>query len=302
MNNEPKPKLALALLVVVLVPCLSATTPGGLRIEGVVTSSSGKPLDDVEVTVWRDGRADSVKTDSSGHYEIDLAAGSPVNSIQYSRSEFEPASIEEQLSGKGQQIINKVMFSQGGAGKLSTYEQASVLQAYETIAFETIHASQESHDKAIGIAKSAQRELSQFVSPLWKQNAEQSVLIKAAAVTRIMEIAVRSAPKGAAVEAGGGRVMIFYAEDAQKDRADRIEGALKENKFEIQSNGHPDNMTNFPRLIEVRYFVDQDKGRAEAAKDVIAKALPRSAIRAVKAKMTGQLEAGLIEVWLPRGT
>ena len=176
--------------LLVLLPNLSAVQDSDIYIEGVVTDSSNKSIEGVEVVAWRDGRdfPARMKTDAKGHYEIRLAPGRPVNSIEFSHGDYQPGSVLEQLSGEQTpHTINKVLFHQKER-LTSAYQVNDVLQGYETLAFEAYHSEPPSRTRALNVLGAAKLKFNLFVEEMPLRDSDRSIEIKLTAVKAMINL------------------------------------------------------------------------------------------------------------------
>lgn len=95
------------------------------RIEGVVVDDKDQPIASIQVTAYRDtAKVDSMRTVGDGKYTLKYSSGSPITTVTYESSDWNPASIAA-ISGNRDHSINKVLHRIGS--------DLSVEAAYETL-------------------------------------------------------------------------------------------------------------------------------------------------------------------------
>src|SRR5688572_28323461 len=119
---------------------------GRVVIAGTVLDTSGKSLDGVKVTLWRQGRAYEDTTKNGGRYEIPLDVGRPIECIQYAFSGFDLGVVEE-LSGRSAQNIAKVLYRIREPRSLEEID--ALVRAFEVVLRTTTMATADTRPKAI---------------------------------------------------------------------------------------------------------------------------------------------------------
>ncbi len=115
-----------------------ADDPKMIAIEGVVLDSGNKPLEGVQIEVWRGGRPYSATTNADGYYKREVPAGLRIDQIRYSRSYLD-VGVLVGLAGTGRQWIAIILYKRGQPR--STLAIANTLNAYEHVAFTAIDAT-----------------------------------------------------------------------------------------------------------------------------------------------------------------
>ena len=106
-----------------------AAAQSRFKIEGTVTTSSGRPVPGVVVKIDRPGTP-SVSTNASGIYGLGIDGGPPIGQLSYSHTNFDYAVIEN-LSGDRSQNISKVLYARGE--KRPAVAVVDTLGAYEQL-------------------------------------------------------------------------------------------------------------------------------------------------------------------------
>jgi hypothetical protein len=128
-------------------------TQQNIIVEGWVYDSKGGPLITAIVKAWQDDKpAAEDKTTSDGYYKLTLAAGKPVNRIEFTHGAKEPGEVLH-LSGTKDHRISKILYAAGEPrsipatlDQLVTYKDILLLahqsgQAIKVQVIETIQKS-----------------------------------------------------------------------------------------------------------------------------------------------------------------
>jgi len=128
-------KATLALLALAITPILVLTGITGSqqrhKLEGEVLNKENNPIPAVLVRIYRGNiKVGEDRTKPDGKYSISFDSGSPINTIRYDDTDWNPATIND-VSGARDHNINKVLSRVGST--LSFHEALELLSALERI-------------------------------------------------------------------------------------------------------------------------------------------------------------------------
>lgn len=93
-----------------------------ITIDGVVLGIKENPIPGVEVCVYREGKPiASVKTESSGRYEVNIKSGLPVEVLYYNSAWY--PSVVGPISGTRPNRINKILIASSDQISSAAFER-----------------------------------------------------------------------------------------------------------------------------------------------------------------------------------